>query len=486
MKRTVHAWLTAGLMVSVCHAQNIALDTSFDPGQGPDSEVRTVAIQADGKILVGGIFDEFNGGLTSLNAVRLNTDGSLDNTFDPPSLLDPVGVGGTVRKIVIQNDGKILLAGGVRRTVFPITNMGIIRLNSDGSLDNSFDLQGEGFDGEVLDAVIQPDGKIIVCGGFDAFNGSTAPGMASGIARLNSDGSLDAAFNPGSGFDLTPEVLALQADGKILVGGRFETFNGSARVSIVRLNGDGTLDASFDPGSQFTDDIRSIGIQADGKILVGGNLKENFPFGVIRPRIARLNADGSTDNSFDPGDGFDSYPQAFHIQADGKIIVAGEFGQYQGTTAGGIIRLHSNGDRDTSFNTGAGFGSTNPGLSMVKDMKLQADGKIYVVGNFNAYDGTNRNRIARLLGDGGTTSAPSLSTLAPLKVFPNPSQGVFTVECSLGNSTLKIIDVSGKVLWSTKIQAGQNQLSTTHLPKGVYLLQILGETEIGYQRLVLE
>ena len=207
MKHTIQAWFIAGLMVSVCHSQNIALDTSFDPGQGPDAEVRTIAIQVDGKVLVGGIFDQFNGGLTSLNAVRLNTDGSLDNTFSPPSPLDPVGVGGTVRKIIIQNDGKILLAGGVRRTVFPITNLGIIRLNSDDSLDNSFDLQGEGFDGEVLDAVIQPDGKIVVCGGFDLFNGSTAPGMASGIARLNSDGTLDAAFNPGSGFDLTPRSL---------------------------------------------------------------------------------------------------------------------------------------------------------------------------------------------------------------------------------------------------------------------------------------
>ncbi|MFN7015463.1 MAG: hypothetical protein ACK4ON_14450, partial [Bacteroidia bacterium] len=241
-------------------SQNITLDSSFDPGIGPDGAVLAVAIQSDEKVFIGGLFNKFNGGSNlSLRAVRLNSNGTLDATFSTASS----GVLGTVYSILIQNDGKILFVGA-QRNAWPANNVGVIRLNQNGSLDSTFNMQGAGFNNSVLNGVLQPDGKLIVCGTFTQFNGNTQ----NRIARLNSDGTLDATFNPGTGFNMEARALALQADGKILVGGLFESFNGTTRNHIARLNADGSLDTTFDPGNTFTDDIRKIAIQADGKIIV--------------------------------------------------------------------------------------------------------------------------------------------------------------------------------------------------------------------------
>jgi uncharacterized delta-60 repeat protein len=183
--------------------------------------------------------------------------------------------------------------------------------------------------GDVRSIVQQPDGKIICGGAFTSFNGVAR----NRIARLNTDGSLDATFNPISGFNGIIYSLSVQQDGKIICGGAFTSFNGVARNRIARLNADGSLDASFNPGTgfnigSFSYGVKSMAIQPDGKIICGGDFT-SFN-GVIRNRIARLNTNGTLDTFFNPGTGFDNPIYSLSIQSDGKIICGGEFSSFNG------------------------------------------------------------------------------------------------------------------------------------------------------------
>lgn len=459
--------LAALVLINVLgFTQNITLDSSFDPGVGPDGAVLAVAVQNDEKVYVGGLFDKFNGGSNlSLRAVRLNSNGTLDATFSTASS----GVLGTVYSILIQNDGKIIFVGP-QRNAWPSNNVGVIRLNQNGSLDSTFNMQGAGFNNSVLHGVLQPDGKLIVCGTFTQFNGNTQ----NRIARLNSDGTLDASFNPGTGFNLETRAVALQADGKILVGGLFTSFNGTTRNRIARLNADGSLDTTFDPGNFFTDDIRKIAIQADGKIIVGGNLKENFPIGVIRPRIARLNTNGTVDTTFDPGNGFDAQPNDFHIQTDGKIIVAGDFITYNTASIKGICRLNTNGGLDTTFNPGTGFQAiSNPYLSFVNAMAVQTNGKIVTGGNYDSYNGTARNRVARLIGIPVQVSVNETKENNSILFYPNPANDLLNLEGIPQNANIYIVDFAGKIVIERTVQNYFERIDVSSLNSGIYFLHLV-------------
>ena len=387
----------AGLLMAFIpasvHAQS-ALDV-FNPGaNGP---VGALAVQADGKILVGGNFTMLGGGgegTTQRNYIgRLNPDGSLDATFHP-------GANGIVAAFAVQEDGKILvggnfttLGGGGTGTI-PRNRIG--RLNADGSLDTSFD---PGADAAVYAIAVQPDGKILVGGSFTTLGGGgTGTTPRNRIGRLNADGSLDTSFNPGVG-GLWVYTLAVQEDGKILVGGFFETLGGSTRYCIGRLNADGTLDTSFNPGARWH--VYAIAVQPDGKILVGGQFHSLGGIGTIaRNYIGRIHADGSLDTSFDPG--ADSTVMSLAVQPDGKILVGGHFsflgGGGTGTTPRNRIgRINADGSLDTDFDPGAG--------DVVVAIAVQADGKILAGGGFNTLGGggtgtATRNRIGRLNEDG--------------------------------------------------------------------------------------
>ncbi|MDQ3191855.1 MAG: T9SS type A sorting domain-containing protein [Bacteroidota bacterium] len=156
-----------------------------------------------------------------------------------------------------------------------------MRLNSDGSLDNSFNT-GTGFDYAVLAISIQGTSSIMVGGDFYNFNGNSCKR----IARINTNGSLDTSFNPGTGFDSPVETIALQADGKIIAGGWFTYFNGTARSRIARLNSNGTLDTTFNIGAGFNDFVFSVSLHNNGNIIVGGRFTSLN--GLWRHNIARL------------------------------------------------------------------------------------------------------------------------------------------------------------------------------------------------------
>src|SRR5690606_16446557 len=236
-----------------------------------------------------------------------------------------------------------------------------------------------------------------------------------------SPGSLDTSFDIGEGFYLNYghiSSLALQADGKILVGGRFSLNeqNGNDN-NLARLNEDGTLDTSLNSGSGFNSGIDTTVEQPDGKILVGGSFTSYK--GQTRNKIVRLNTNGSIDTSFSIGTGFSiTSPKhrvsAITLQPDGKILVGGCFSSYNGQPVSNIIRLNSDGSIDTSFNTGEGikmFFSSIEIPAEVHDIKIQSDGKIIIAGQFSKYDGQDVTRnVIRLNEDGSLDASLNITT----------------------------------------------------------------------------
>jgi uncharacterized delta-60 repeat protein len=414
-------------------------DTSFNPGSGT-FEVHALALQPDAKVLVGGYFGTYDVG-TRRGVARANSDGGLDTTFNIS-----IGVGGLTRAIVLQPDGKALIGGSIL-SYNDAPRRSVVRVNVDGSVDPSFDA-GTGIEGDnsaaVYDLALQPDGKVVVGGNFQSFNG--APRRH--VVRLNADGSVDTSFATGTGAGSLVQAVAVQPDGKVVVGGNFSLFNGQPRQHITRLNADGSndssfsfaggashavtcivlqsdgkvlvggeftycgnlprsriarlnpdgnIDTSFNPGTGADDDVWSVAVQPDGKVLIGGVFTE-FNL-ATRLSVARLNSDGSLDASFAPGNGANNLVDTFAVQPDGKVLIGGRFTTYDSAPCRYLARLNSNGSRDLSFGLGSGP------EHWVFCMALQADSKLWLSGSFDSYDGTTRTGIARVY-----TVAPGVTT----------------------------------------------------------------------------
>jgi len=406
------------LTAFISHAQIGGLDASFDPDEGADNTVRSIVPLADGKILIGGDFTDYNG--TERNGIaRLNADGTLDTDFDPGTGI-ALGVGSTtvagVYSIVVQSDDKILISG-IFSSCNGASRKGIARLNSDGSLDTSFTspleiIENVGGDVQIQAIALQADGKIILAGNFNITLNEII--TRKGIARLNTDGSLDSTFSSyltpySTGYYMFFSVV-VQPDGKILVGGNAAS-SSVLYQKLIRLNSDGTKDAAFTAFNQSASGtaVRSILLQPDNKIIIAGSFTGAIGGG-IRKYIARLNATGSLDTTFDPVASTVGAQQtkSMALQADGKIILVGDFVSYNGTARKGIARINANGSLDTSFLVGTGAVATD-----VYAVALQADGKVLMGGIFTSYNGNTRNRIARLLVTAQTIEIASLSDQGP-------------------------------------------------------------------------
>lgn len=292
-----------------------------------------------------------------------------------------------------------------------------------GTIDSSFNI-GSGFGGiggsitqsrvEVI--VQQPNEQLLVGGWFRQFNGT----LIDRLARINLDGSLDNSFNIGTGFNGYVKGIALQSNNKIIVGGGYTSIDGVNRHRIARLNSDGSLDSTFNPLTGFNSDINTVAIQPDGKIIVAG-VFSTFdwlnPPGIARRGIARLNADGSLDTSFDPQGGFVSTTGAqtrinkIILQPDGKILACGQFDEFNTVTRIIIARTNADGTLDNSFNAGANFQLTFSYYGEAWDMKLQPDGKILLAGNFD-HTGASNSGVVRLNADGSLDNTFSLNTSA--------------------------------------------------------------------------
>ncbi|WP_157966006.1 HYR domain-containing protein [Cognataquiflexum aquatile] len=391
------------LFPPLLQAQNPGeLDTSFNPGSGITSgSVYSTYIQSDGKILIGGSFTFYNGfdGTFISNISRLDTDGRADQSFNPGT-----GTNGPIRTIVVQSDGKILI-GGAFSTFNGVSRNNIARLHPNGSLDTSFN-PGIGPNYELRKIVVQPDGKILIGGFFSFYNGTPR----NYIARINSDGSLDTSYDPGSGTDGPVLAISVQDDGKVVLGGNFTTYNGYSRSRIARANQDGSIDQSFNNlGTGFNNTVWVVVIQTNGKILVGGDFTwydPGYPITIddARVNIARLNSDGSLDTDFHFGNQIEPKSSVFSIsiQDDEKVIIGGSFFSKEFSR---IIRLNSDGSLDSSFLNGGTDG-------IVWTTALQTDSNIIIAGEFNYCNSVVRRKIARLFGVSDTI--PPIPDLEPL------------------------------------------------------------------------
>jgi uncharacterized delta-60 repeat protein len=365
--RFIVAFVSLALLASIIVTQSLIfaasgdLDPSFvtnvDLG-GTNYSVSDAVIQPDGKIIIAGNFATVNG-QPRRGVARLLTDGSLDASFTSPLNKDSYDV-------ALQQDGKILVGGA-----YLLGNQPLVRLNSDGSVDTSFSAPIElGYAANIL---LDQQGRIILIGDYSQFVGA---------ARLLPDGSLDESFQPTLISYNMGAVLGIDNEGRLLLGGG-TTQDGFK--AIRRMLPDDTLDPTFNP-VLLQAQARLAAAQPDGKILVTLNTS---------PWIQRLFPDGSPDTSFALPSNLISEQIVVRpiVQENGLILLV---------VRGKLIRLLSNGTLDTSFTQ-----PTLAGAASVSSFKLQSDNKIIIVGNFSGLGTPPNSGIARLLN---STELPPTST----------------------------------------------------------------------------
>ena len=337
---------------------------------GMSAYVNAVAQQADGKVLVGGRFTVANG-FSRNNLARYNADGTIDTTFVP--FTSNISQFFVVRKILPLSDGKILVAMQGEK--------GLVRLNANGSLDTTFNV-GLTLSSDVRDIEILNDGKIIAVGN---------------IFRSNNNGNYAAVryeqfggFEAGLSFDhISGEInaVAIQPDGKLIVGGEFSQITVSSRGRIARLNSNFTLDITFSPSNGANGQVRDLALQSDGKVVLVGDFT-TLNGNSTQQYVGRLNSNGSLDGGFSQTASYNL--NTVKIQDNGKILIGGAMRTIGGLPRSGIARLNYDGTIDTAFQTGTG---TN---GPVYDIELQNDKKILVGGDFTFYNGSSKVSVARL------------------------------------------------------------------------------------------
>jgi hypothetical protein len=268
------------------------LDNTFNSGNAFDGNALCVKILSNDKIVVGGDFSGFDGNYSPYLVV-LNSDGSFDVSFSNPEFDD------TVHNLAVNSSDKVVAVGD-----FGNPSAKIVMINADGSVDNTFSV-GSGLNDRGADALFDADGKVVVGGWFSQYDGTNV----NQVIRLNTNGSLDNTFaldgalacsldNPNS-----VNCLALQNNGKILIGGWFDTLNGNRQSKLLRVNTDGTKDTSFETGWGFNNDsdfynggrIQRIIVNNDGSILVTGNI-QSYQLSPINA-FAKLSSTGVLDKS---------------------------------------------------------------------------------------------------------------------------------------------------------------------------------------------
>ncbi|MCD6017799.1 MAG: Delta-60 repeat-containing protein [Bacteroidetes bacterium] len=445
MKQYVLITLSFLFAIFNSYAQVGLNDPGFDPGSGASSGIISVAVQSDSKILAAGTFSTFNGVLKNRLA-RLNSDGSID-----PAFSSTVAANNSIYQVGELSSGK-LLACGQFTTYGGVAANRVARINADGSRDAGFN-SSVGANNFVYSFAEQPDGKIIIGGGFNLYGGS-ARGR---VARVNANGSVDPTFTTNTGANNNINAVALQPDGKILIGGIFTTYNGISNVRIARLNSNGSLDAGFITGTGIAGTgatVYSIIVQPDGKILVGGIFTSYK--GVAKNNLIRLNSDGTLDATFNTGSGpMGGYVKNMILQPDGKIIAVGSFSSYNGISKSRIVRINSDGTLDATFGGTGGNGT-------ISAVALQPNGDFIIGGNFSTYSGDSRLTIARAFGTCSSVTA-SLT-------------GQTNNMCGNGSAGSASVTAAGGASFSyTWLPSGGNTDIATGLSAGSYTCLISNE-----------
>lgn len=371
-----------------------------------------------------------DGNLTSSKVLLLNTDGSLDNSFNS----DATSIGSSDIMIYPKSDGKFITFTGAYNST---DVMKFRSFNADGTINTSFTepvLGGPttGMSLFVKKIIYQDDGKILIVGRFNLVNNLSYKN----IVRLNNDGSIDTSFSVGSGFSDQVECIAIQSDGKYVVGGAFNSYRGTTRGRIARLNTDGTLDASFNMprtldgiGSVvngFDAPVYDVEIQINGKIIVIGSiLRSNY--NIVSQQITRLNADGTRDTTFSYNYSTYSFRKAA-IASDGKIVVSSpDSGTF-------VKRFNTNGTADNTFSY------SNTAFFLYNDGEIFFQGtKIILIGDYQAANGITR------------FGAHRINTTGSLDLTFNPHAGPNVSDMLTMNIQTIKDDLKVKILLDQKI-----------------------------------
>ncbi len=387
-----------------------AVDINFYSGTGPNSDVRSIALQPDGKAVIGGYFDLVDG-LPRPHFARLNVDGSVDTGFLPT--LDSIVVHLDISPLgYIGVGGYFSTANGLPKPAFAL-------FDTNGALVPGFN-PSFAPGGAVQSFAFQSNAQVIVAGYFVASN-SFPPVARTNLARLNVDGSVDATFDA-FGDSLYVRSMAIDANRKILIAGEFESVQGTPRRNIARLNYYGDLDVTFNPGSGANGLVSSLAVQPDGKILIAGEFR-TFN-GVPRHQIARLNPNGSLDLSFEPGPGANASISAVALQSSGKILVGGGFYEVDFQSRYKLARLNHDGSLDFTFDPGLGG---NDEVGCIVELP---GGKVLIGGAFTSLDGLPRPHIARLQAGNPAPSAPVINAQSDDRTVQAGDDVTFFVEAS--------------------------------------------------------
>lgn len=435
---------------------------TYDPNGGFGDSGESLALQPDGKILLGGTSG--NGTIAGLVVSRFNTDGSPDSTFSSDGkVFTPIGTSNQKgRSVALQPDGRILLGGHFWNG--SDEDFVVVRYDADGALDSSFGTGGivttdlSPYYDEGVALALQPDGKILL-------GGSSYVGMirAFALVRYNADGTLDPSFSTDGkvttmvGTNLSYALsVALQPDGKVLMTGTAQS-GSDCYLALVRYNPDGSLDASFSSDGQVTTDVGpsaeqgySVALQPDAKILVSGSTVGASSMEFL---LVRYNPDGSLDTTFSV-DGFVSTEiaiwndvgRSLALQPDGKVLVGGS--SYDGTLESFVlVRYNSNGSLDTSFSSDGIVTNTFGGSGGVgRSVLLQPDGRILLGGSLCL--GLSCDfAIVRYLNDLNIGMADFQLDIASALIFPNPIFDRVTFSYELNETShlsLQLVDAVGR------------------------------------------
>lgn len=449
----VNRWLEEPCRYMEALMPDGSIDLSFNSCTGANGRLGALAVQSDGRILIGGDFTRYNG-IPRGRIARLEPTGALDLSFDPG-----LGADGSVESISVLADGRVLLTGHFNR----IQNVGRSRiaiLSPTGELDASFQTQ---FIGHVSCAHIMPDGRILIGGSLQVY-GDT---VVRPVLRIHPNGAVDQSFDAGTVINtLPPRMIVQQPDGRILVVGQFHTWNGAPGRGIVRLYPDGSRDMSFDTGTgPAGGDVRGVALQPDGRILIAGGFS-SFN-GVPAGRVARIEPSGALDIAFNQAVGFGASLGADAVAVDllGRIVLVGSFLFYNGAATWPVVRLNSDGTRDSDFFSSAASSSR------VNELVLQADGSILVGGEFTGLAGVPRNRIARL-GSGWTGMMDVGTAGNGLAIFPNPAIQRFIVSGKAPLGQILVLDMQGHLVHEAQTAQERIELDAGDWAPGPYVVRV--------------
>jgi uncharacterized delta-60 repeat protein len=425
--------ITNGL--GVIDTSAIAVSVTIPPAkqvtgyQAPSfySTVYAIHPLGDGRTLVGGQFSGVswtaNGG-GSTSAIRylalVNADGSIDTSFDPD-------VSSTVRTITSDASGRILI-GGDFTSLAGVSRARVARFNSDLTFDTTFGT-ATGPNSTVYTICVDTDGQIWVGGAFSTYAGATG-GL---LVRLNENGTPDTSFSTHP--NTTVRDIVADPNGGIYVGGEFTNYQGGSYA--VRLNAAGVRDTSFNPARYSR--VYALALQPDGKVLMGGQ----------NPYLVRVNSDGSNDAGFASGNGLNFNHNVWDIvvQPNGRIITVGDFATYGGVSVVRMARMEADGTLDQTYEPRGG--TLN---SSAYAIGLEPLGNIWIGGAFSQYEDDNVGRIVRLNGD---TVSIAITKQPVDLLLESGESGVFSV----GAVSVDTLNYQWKKNGSTLVGATSDTLS---------------------------